>query len=355
MNTLLYLLYGKDEEFHLELSYSVLTAIARCGGAKDFRIVLACDEGNGRVDLPVEHLVCSSGEFADWTFGGRFGHGAKIGALRKAAALHDGKVALIDTDTWFLKSPAEIFARIDAHHVVMHHYEGPLARHGQWPIYRALMNSGRHRFDENGHMFNSGVVGISSEQAALLEDAAALTRELVDAAGPVHTLEQFSLGLVLGSHCTVRTADDVVRHYIGWKRRFVHERIRAILPEFTKSAFGSAPAGSHDAEAFPRWRRRDAVRAKIRAWRRRGLDEYAFAYLCYLSAFNATSRSEANAWAGTALDFVTWNKYPPGVVAEDFSAMRPDRLASLEWLDPRVRDRWLAYWREVTTTSPAAR
>jgi hypothetical protein len=73
-----------------------------------------------------------------------------------------------------------------------------------------------------------------------------------------------------------------------------------------------------------------------------------------LSALSARSRGEANAWAATALDFITWNNYPRDVVASDFSGLRAERLAALDWLDLRVRDRWIAYWREVTTTSPAA-
>ena len=354
MNTLLYLLYGEAEEFRLELTFSVLTAMAR-GGDADSRMVLAAEAP--RNDVPVEHLPISSDEFSDWTCGGRFGHGAKIGALRKAAALYGGKVALVDTDTFFLNSPAELFGRIDDQHVVMHHDEGPLARHGQCPTYRKLIAgySGRYRFDENAHMFNSGVVGISGTHAPLLDDAARMTRELVGLAGPIHTLEQFSLGVVLGSRFEIRAADDIVRHYTGWQRRFVQERIRERLPEGARSAPGAVLAAIEGIDTVPRRRAADVLRGKLKAWRRRGLDEYAVAYLCYLSAFNARSRGEANAWAGTALDYITWNNYPLEVGAQDFSRLAANRLAAVDWLDQRVRDRWMAYWREVTTTSPAAR
>ena len=354
MNTLLYLVYGEAEEFQLELTFSVLTAVTRGGDHRDFRIVVAsethCD------DLPVDHLPFSSEEFSDWTFGGRFGHGAKIGALRKAADLFGGKIALVDTDTFFLRSPAELFDRIDEGHAVMHHDEGPLARHGQCPTYRALMAdySGEYRFDQNAHMFNSGVVGISSEQAQLLDEAARMTKDLVDLAGPIHTLEQFSLGSVLGTQFDICIADDIVRHYTGWQRRFVHERTRERLPEGTKSAPDTVLAACRRIDEVPPRRAPDRLRARLKAWRRRGLDEYALAYLCYLSAFSARSRGEANAWAGTALDFIIWNQYPHEVVAADFSRMGPDRLGALDWLDPGVRHRWDSYWQEVTTTYPAS-
>ena len=203
-------------------------------------------------------------------------------------------------------------------------------------------------------MFNSGVVGISSEQAQLLDDAARMTKGLVDLAGPIHTLEQFSLGTVLRAHLSVRTADDIVRHYTGWQRRFVHERIRERLPEGTKSTPDTVLAACRRIDEVPPRRAPDRLRARLRAWRRRDLDEYALAYLCYLSAFSARSRGEANAWAGTALDYIIWNQHPHDVVANDFAKMAPDRLGAIDWLDHRVRDRWDSYWREVTTTYPAS-
>jgi hypothetical protein len=319
--------------------------------------VLACDEGNHRDDLPVEHFTFSKDELADWTFGGRFGHGAKIGALKKAADIYGGKLALIDTDTFFLRSPAGIFDRIDERHVVMHHDEGPLARHGQFQTFRPLMasQSGQYLFHEESHMFNSGLVGICAEHLHLLDEARRLTGDLLDAAGPLHTLEQFSLGIVLGSHFNIRTADDIVRHYTGWKRRFVHARITEIEPDFSDVGFARALAKRDRMDEPPPRRAIDTLRSKLKAWQRHGLADYEFAYLCYLSAFHAASQGEANAWAGTALDFVGWNRYPRAIVGADFSALSEGRLETLRWLHPLVRGRWAAYWREFTTTSPASR
>src|SRR5205823_3852216 len=180
MNTLLYLLYGGAEEFQLELTYSVLSALARSAGESgNLRIVLSSDERTRREDLPVEHLPFSNEELHEWTFGGRFNHGAKIGALRKAGGVYDGKLALIDTDTYFLRDPSEIFDRIDDSHVVMHADEGPLRDHGQIASYRQLMQGypGPYRFDEDSHMFNSGVVGIGDTPRALINDVARLTRD----------------------------------------------------------------------------------------------------------------------------------------------------------------------------------
>src|SRR5205814_2283821 len=177
------------------------------GGSREFRIVLASDENMRRDDLPVEHVPFSSEELHEWTFGGRFNHGAKIGALRKAGGVYGGKLALIDTDTYFLRDPSEIFDRIDDAHVVMHADEGPIRDHGQIASYRQLMQGypGPYRFDEDSHMFNSGVVGIGDKAKALIDDAAKLTGNLFDLGCHLHTLEQFAFGVVFGNRFGIRT------------------------------------------------------------------------------------------------------------------------------------------------------
>jgi len=366
VNTLLYLVYGEAEHFHLELTYSVLTAVARSGDANDFRIVLACEENVRRDDLPVEHLPFSKEEFLGWTFGGRFLHAAKIGALKKAAATYDGKLALIDTDTYFVKSPSEIFDRIDSLHVVLHRAEGPLALYGQVQAYRKIMAnySGHYSFDEANHMFNASVIGMADRAKTLLDEVARLTKDLLDISPTnLHTLEQFAFGVVLGSRFEIKTCDDLVRHYSGWTRRFVHRRIRKIIPEFSEAALNAAFADTRDVDVLPQQRKIDVVRSRIKAWQRPGLNDFAFAYLCYLSAFNTRSCTEANAWADTALDFITYNDYPRALVAADFERFRADRFDVLDWMESSTRDRWAAYWRAspsndltaVTTTSPALR
>ena len=67
------------------------------------RIALVTDEANRRTDLPVENIVVPPAEFATWTRGGQYQHEAKVHVFMKALDLFKGKVALIDTDTYFCR------------------------------------------------------------------------------------------------------------------------------------------------------------------------------------------------------------------------------------------------------------
>src|SRR5262249_12387141 len=152
-------------------------------------------------------------------------------------------------------------------------------------------------FDETTHMFNAGVIGLGDQARRLLDEVAALTKDLVDLSPtPLHTLEQFAFRVVLGGHFTIRTSDDAVRHYTGWKRRFVHQRLKEIVPEFSRTAFDAALGDARQVDELPRTRKIDVARSKLKAWQRAGLNDYGFAHLCYQSAFSSRSRSDANAW-----------------------------------------------------------
>jgi hypothetical protein len=121
MNTIAYLLYGDTREYHLELTYSVLTArhFLR-SDIGDTRLLLITQENQFRDDLPIEQIHFSSSQFDDWTYGRQYFHGAKVHALALALDNSDGPVVLIDTDTAFTSSPRLLFDRIGPGRSVLH-------------------------------------------------------------------------------------------------------------------------------------------------------------------------------------------------------------------------------------------
>ena len=347
-NTLLYLLYGDSREYHLELTYSIVSAVRHLTPAENVRIVLMTDRDGRRDDLPVEHLIFTADEFAGWTDNGRYKHAAKGHAYLAALDHLRGKVALVDTDTYFRRSPSELFKRISST-ALMHADEGTLE--DQWPGYwdKIVEHFGTSGLDgfritPKSRMFNSGVIGTCSEyHRERLNHVPLLIDRMFEVDPRVHNIEQFAYSLALGNF-GINSCKDVLRHYFGYERRFVHWRLDGMFPEFTRETFDAAVDNYRPVDGFPAKRKMDLALAKAKLLRRRQRKIYGFAYLAYLSAFKETEQGLANAWANASVDALVWNKFPSRMVRADFHKLRPDALSRVAWLHPSTRDRWLAYW-----------
>ena len=181
----------------------------------------------------------------------------------------------------------------------------------------------------------------------MIVDVIAQISDLLDLGETLHTLEQFSFGVVFGSRFGIRTCDDVVRHYAGYERRFLHKRIKHLFPRFSRDAFDAALVRQERIGGYPPTPKLHLVAGKLKGLQRRGLHNYGFAYRCYLNALSARSRADANAWAGTALDVILDNRYPREQVASDFAKLRGG--TTLLSFNASVRDRWSAYWNASPT------
>lgn len=356
-NTLMYLVYGDAHEYQLELSYSVLSAMQQRAPSDDFRIVLMTDEAGTRSDLPVEHIIFSDADFARWTNNGSYKHAAKGHAYLHALDTLGGHVCMVDTDTFFLQSPGRMFDKLGAGPALMHADEGTLLN--QWPGYwdritdhyqsRSLLG---YRITPRSPMFNSGVLGCGPEHRERLNDVPKLIEEMFAVDPRVHCIEQFAYTLALEPF-GIETCEEVVRHYYGYERRFVHWRLAQLFPDFSEEIFHRNLEQKRNVGGFPDKHKIDLVRAKVKGLQRKKGSIYAFAFLSYLSALRAKDKGLANAWANACLDAVIWNKFPASLVSADFLKLRPEKLGGLAWLDEKTRQRWVGYWASVSEGTTA--
>ncbi len=349
MNTLAYLVYGSRREFQLELTYSILSAVHRRKvDDVDFRIALVADASNQRPDLPVEHLVFSPAELAEWTRGGQYHHEAKIHALKKALDVFGGKVALIDTDTFFNFSPATLFERIGPQRSLMHACEGTLGNDRLLgPILERLASvSLRYQLSPATRLFNSGVIGLDYGDRPLLEDALLLLNQLYPVY-PAFNIEQFALSIVLDRQTSLRDCQDLVTHYYGYSRGFIRAQVADLFPEFSPERFWQHAGVLPKIESYPGTRKLDLVKARIRSMLRRQPSDYRFAYLACLSTRSsaADSPAYANVWARVAVDILRQNEFGIEDVEHDFAAMK--RLMASAWADEETREAWQSFWGEV--------
>jgi hypothetical protein len=349
LNTLAYLVYGSRREFQLELTYSILSAVHhRKVDDVDFRIVLVTDASNRRHDLPVEHLVFNAAELADWTRGGQYHHEAKIHALGRALDVYGGKVALVDTDTFFNFSPARLFERIGPQRSLMHACEGALGNDRLLgPILERFgSESSRYQLTPATRLFNSGVIGLDYGDRPLLVDTLVLLNQLY-AVYPAFNIEQFALSIVLDRQTSLRDCQDLVTHYYGYSRGFIRAQVADLFPEFSAERFWRHAGVLPKIERYPGKRKLDLVKARIHSMLRHQPSDYRFAYLACLSTRSSAAHSPAyaNVWARVAVDILRQNEFRIVDVEQDFAAMK--RLTASAWADEETREAWQSFWDEV--------
>jgi hypothetical protein len=152
-----------------------------------------------------------------WTGPDGYKHRLKLCVLRDALATLRGHVALVDTDTYFLRSPMQLFRRIGPGQSVLHRKEGHLDKWNATPLADHLastpaplsLDGRRWNCTADRPMGNSGVLGLHPKDATLADEI--LLDQLLQ---PVrfHGTEQFAAGVVLMERTRLSESADIVFH-----------------------------------------------------------------------------------------------------------------------------------------------
>lgn len=359
--TIAFLLYGSRDSYRRELALSLLSA--RRWQPRDVRFCVVTDQPEACfAGLPIEHVSITREMLDDWTHAGRSMHRAKVCALEVAANLHGGRVVLVDTDTVFEANPVLLFERIDARRSLLHAREQPV---GALPFWRELLSrvQASHAGEVAGFrvtpddvMFNSGVIGIDACHVAALGRALDLI-DALDAIGRVFNAEQYAVASALAQVTEIGTCPDLVRHYWGTDRTFVHVQAERLLPEPLAESFArrlreNAPLvlGIPPKAVLDKVRAR-AV-ARVFGWN----EEVRFAYLAALCARRSWARDPkmADAWAEVSVQALERAQNdrqlekPTSLLP--FTSFAPKRLNRLTWLSDERRMRWQHFWNDVETS-----
>jgi hypothetical protein len=197
---------------------------------------------------------------------------SKLLTIEHAARANEGDVVFVDGDTYFLRSPAEVFAAIGPRRTVMHTQEWPLESDIR-PELTQLIRSGSFessalqaaREQPSLAVWNSGVVGVAEENKRLIPAVISVTDELFHRSD-YHGVEQLAWAIVLGQVGEIVPADDIVYHYWFAQEELTHRTVaflrrngRRPLPELAARAYALRPT------ATERWKPPLAIRARVAA------------------------------------------------------------------------------------------
>jgi hypothetical protein len=189
-------------------------------------------------------------------------HRVKPEMLLHFAGAYDGRLLFVDSDTYFIRDPAELFDRVRPGVAALHLDEGRLSERRNGNARRLhdfvrrtelrLPDGTVGRLPEDTAMWNSGVVGIAPEDRDLLAPSLALVDELYGRYEK-HNMEQLALSYVLARRLRLVPADDVVCHYWGRGMAFDLAAVRFFaahadddLATLAAAAFALAPEPERD-------------------------------------------------------------------------------------------------------------
>ncbi|MCU0548613.1 MAG: hypothetical protein MUC48_04625 [Leptolyngbya sp. Prado105] len=366
MKVIAYLSYGSKQEYQLELYFSILSALQFLkAAAHDIRICVISDRPYCFSDrLGIDYLPFSQAELAEWTNHGASPHRAKILALMKVMDHYQSAVALVDSDTYFLKSPVQLMERITPQQSVLFGFEHVMKNDLLWqPLFKKLGNHidfGEVYLNPHCTMFNAGVVGVDIANRSLLDQVLSIVDRL-NATHHVFTDEQLSFSLVLNQLTQLYLSDDLIRHYWGWyERRFIHVQIARLFKELTSEnlerlVFDATPVVFEDC---PPVDFRDRLISKIRGLIHRWDQHYKFAYFSYRNALSYAAKDQAyaNAWAAHTLQGVTKSLASSSPspkmwqhLQRDFPSFSQPSIAALDWLSTEMKNEWLDFWQQRFT------
>lgn len=353
MKILLYQIYGSDRRYHLELTYSVLSAAQFLRDSpSDIRIVLLSDEKNKRADLPLENIVLPSATLQEWQMEGSYKHAMQAYCLHHALETFAAPTVLIDSDTRFRRHPSVLFNTIGPGRTLMHVREGKLSNTPEWPEWEHLISSSGGYIEgltlsRDTEMFNAGVLGAHPSDTDLLNQIKAVmfrTREL----SRVFTAVQLAASLVFHEKSELSTCEDAIDHYWSGPREYFHYQMQRIFPDVAAGSNVAAPdAPLPPLCDMPRGNPFFRFAARARRLQRRAPASYGHAYTAYLSALALRRRDPelANVWAGVAVNALVWGMSRRMRATEkDFRRFGPSGLKANTWLLPNVQRRWEQYW-----------
>src|SRR5262249_19483372 len=203
-----------------QLVYAVLSALHILGSDRNsYRIIVYTDHPAVLGDLPVNLEPLNAEVLTEWAGPFNFNHRRKIFAIKNALQKFGSRLVYCDADTYFLKHPRKMFARIRPGQTVMHIREGHLDYCHGGDIAAFLKEHDlrtiagcRWNITPDTPMFNAGVVGLHEADISLLDEVAYLTDRIYPHVR-IHSIEQFAFSACFHQCTKLRQSYDVVHHY----------------------------------------------------------------------------------------------------------------------------------------------
>jgi hypothetical protein len=247
---IMYLCYGIGSHVN-ETLYSLLTAFRFVPPTTPgFQYVVYTDLPEVFSGLGVTTRLVAEEDLSRWLGSTGYIHRRKTMSIIDALSRSSGSVAFIDSDTYFLRSPEDLFDRIGPGRTCLHVLEEHLRRSktetnagvGALLASQPFYDQAGHqmRFPADPPVWNTGVLGIHSSDHRLMEDALSLTDQLWDKSH-IHHVEQIATGLAFQNTRTSQCRDIVFHYWPDYLRAPFRQRLPALMKQLSREPMNLRP------------------------------------------------------------------------------------------------------------------
>ena len=219
---LVYLAFG-PATYHQEACFSIVSALAhlRSTPGVSMDIQVYTDNAEPYRNLPVTVHLLDEATRRTWNQPHGYHFRSKHVLLRQVLGHHPLAV-LIDTDTFFRTSPKYLFDRVTTGSLLCNAIGGRYGENQKCLLYKNLVGILEERglADRQMPLVNSGVIGLTAQDAPILDQSIALMDELHPLAREAYTLEEFCLAVVAYRTLKLNECTDVIHHYWSRKAQF---------------------------------------------------------------------------------------------------------------------------------------
>lgn len=244
---LIYLAFG-PATYHQEACFSIVSALAhlRSTPGQALQIQVYTDDPKPYEGLPVTLHLLDEQTRRRWNEPHGYHFRSKHVVLREVLTRH-ARAILIDTDTFFRTSPMELVHRVQAGSLLCNMIKGRYDQHTHCPLYVNLKASLEQRGLADGSMptVNSGVIGLTDQDASVLDRSIALMDEYYPQADGAYTLEEFCLAVAAYRTLALNECTDVIHHYWSRKQLF-RAKIQAWLRKHAADPLSEAALADVD-------------------------------------------------------------------------------------------------------------
>ena len=221
-----YHLYGDDEIFFAEASYSIGTLLKKIDPANS-RVVVFTDRPAKFASMPV---VCESiaGQVDDMKGPSGFGFRVKLCCILKCAEAFPGNIIYLDCDTIVTGQIQKLADKLGNGRALMYRRERLAGRFPQFDGFQAQLSGGvKYNYGAESAMFNAGVIGVHRDDAKALKTALAICDALLLQGRKNHVCEQFAVSEALRvSGLEILEAHKATAHYNrNSAKKYMHNQI----------------------------------------------------------------------------------------------------------------------------------
>ena len=204
---LLFIVYGDDQGYYDGAKFSLLTFMNWILVDEPIKIVVLTEKPEEFNDYPVIVIPISSRQKKEWSLDGNYHFRIKNRGLAfvmdQLDLKEEDKILFFDTDTYFHKSPLQLFDLIQHNQALFYLNEGLIHKRKRFNVYVKNLEGkqidlGGHSYEltKNSAMWGSPMIGIMPNMRSSLEWADKLMIKLFNEV-PAHTIEPFSLSEML--------------------------------------------------------------------------------------------------------------------------------------------------------------